>query len=113
MKPLTLSLLLLAAVTTSAQEARPHRFWDNANRTLFISAVVNQTYDAATTRYVLDTLHASYEQNPFARPFEDQGTAGTVAFHYGVMTAGPLMVSYWLHRKRHHSLERLPLFFSI
>ncbi len=83
-----------------------HAFFDKRNTWLTVASVGAQSLDAFTTRYTLDHYSNVKEGSPVARPFENQGWAGTIAFHYGINAGGTLLAQYLAHRSGHHKLER-------
>jgi hypothetical protein len=83
-----------------------HRFFDRRNAWLAVATVGVQTMDAVSTRYTLDHYINVKEGSPVARPFENAGWPGTLAFHYGINAGGTLLFQYMAHRSGHHRLER-------
>jgi|GEM_PF-1566288 hypothetical protein len=83
-----------------------HRFFDKRNTWLTVATFGVQTMDAVSTRYTLDHFSNVKEGSPIARPFENQGWPGTLAFHYGINAGGTLLFQYMAHRSGHHTLER-------
>jgi hypothetical protein len=87
-------------------QSEQHAFFDKRNVWLAVATVGGQTLDAFTTRYTLDHYRNVKEGSPVARPFENQGWAGTIGFHYGINAGGTLLFQYLAHRRGHHKLER-------
>jgi hypothetical protein len=81
-----------------------HKFWDRENAILFGLHAGLEAADFGLTHYAL--AHGSVERNPLARPFTNLGTAGQAAFFAGG-TAATLGITYWLHKRGHHRLERM------
>ena len=93
------------------RRSEEHAFFDKRNAWLTLGSVGVQSLDAFTTRYTLDHYSNVKEGSPVARPFENQGWAGTIGFHYGINAGGTLLFQYLAHRRGHHKLERwIPLF---
>ena len=88
----------------SAELRAEHKFWDRKNALLFGFHAGLEAADFGLTHYAL--AHGAVERNPLARPFTNLGTGGQVAFFAGG-TAATLGISYWLHKRGHHRLERM------
>lgn len=81
--------------------AGPHRFWDRTNLELFAGVAAVRALDFASTRHFrargvneVFLSNAIVDNKPAFAAIEAAGTAASIA------------VSYWLHRKGHHRLER-------
>ena len=97
-------LVVAQPVNAPASDFRvAHNFWDRENAILFGLHAGLEAADFGLTHYAL--AHGAVERNPLARPFTNLGTAGQAAFFAGG-TAATLGISYWLHRRGHHRLER-------
>ena len=94
----------------SAQITSQHRYWDRENKLLFAIHAGLETADFGLTHHAL--LHGAVELNPLARPFTNMGTGGQMVFFAGG-TAATLGISYWLHRRGHHRLERIVNMYAI
>ena len=89
---------------------RGHKFWDRETALLFGLHAGLEAADFGLTHYAL--AHGAVERNPLAKPFTNLGTAGQAAFFAGG-TAATLGITYWLHKKAHHRLERLVSLYAI
>lgn len=101
----TFFTFLLGASAVPGEEisptAPPHRFWDKTNVSLFVGIGASRALDYASTRHfrakglneVLLTNHI-VDDKPLFVAIETAGTALSIGG------------SAWLHRHRHHSLER-------
>ena len=87
-----------------------HKFWDRENALLFGFHAGLEAADFGLTHYAL--THGAVERNPLARPFTNLGTGGQAAFFAGG-TAATLGISYWLHKRGHHRLERIVGMYAI
>jgi hypothetical protein len=86
-----------------------HRFFDDLNVGLIVAEASALLADGITTQYGL-THYGGREADPFARPFVEHGWPGMIAGGALFITA-EVGVRYFLHKKRHHRLERwLPTF---
>jgi hypothetical protein len=94
----------------SAELRTEHKFWDRENALLFGFHAGLEVADFGLTHHAL--AHGAVEQNPLARPFTNLGTGGQIAFFAGG-TAATLGISYWLHKRGHHRLERLVGMYAI
>jgi hypothetical protein len=94
----------------SAQITLQHRYWDRENTLLFAVHGGLEAADFGLTHRAL--AHGGVELNPLARPFTNLGTAGQITFFAGG-TAAAVGISYWLHRRGHHRLERLVSIYAI
>lgn len=87
-----------------------HKFWDAANKTLFISHASLEALDFGITHQNLS--HGGRELDSMAKALCESGTAGQAVFFGGRM-AGVMAISYLLHRTGHHKLERaFPIYAS-
>jgi hypothetical protein len=102
---LVMALLLSGAASAQGLSAAPvnHRFWDAANKTLFVSHAALEAVDFGITHHNLS--HGGREMDSLARPFCDRGTPGQLVFFAG-RAAGVVAISYLLHKTGHHKLER-------
>lgn len=94
----------------SAELAVPRIYWDRENTLLFALHAGLEAADFSLTHRAL--ARGSVELNPIARPFTSMGTGGQIAFFTGG-TAATLGISYWLHRRGHHRLERIVSIYAI
>ncbi|PYX93456.1 MAG: hypothetical protein DMG71_15205 [Acidobacteria bacterium] len=94
----------------SAELAASHKFWDRETKLLFAVHAGMEAADFGLTHNAL--AHGGVERNPIAQPFMKLGTPGQVAFFAGG-TAATLGISYWLHKRGHHRLERLVGMYAI
>lgn len=107
---LLLCALLLCWASAFAQlepvDLHHHKFWDKPNAAIHSVNFAMQTADAFTTRHVLDE-HNGVERNPWARQFVTHGWGGQAAYSWGLSVGGTILTSYFMHRTRHHKMERL------
>jgi len=82
--------------------AETHKFWDNENRGLFLTAAALNGADFAVTRANLQ--NGGQELNPIVRVF-GRSSAG-LAVNFVGETAGVITLSYFFHKTGHHKLER-------
>jgi hypothetical protein len=83
------------------QSLKPHVFWDRKNLELFAGVAAVRTLDFTSTRHfrargvdeVLLT-NSIVDNKPLFVEIEAAGVAASIG------------ISYWLHRKNHHKLER-------
>ena len=94
----------------SAELAASHKFWDRETKLLFAVHAGMEAADFGLTHNAL--AHGGVERNPIAQPFMKLGTPGQVIFFAGG-TAATVGISYWLHRRGHHRLERLVGMYAI
>lgn len=94
----------------SVERPPQHKFWDRETAILFGVHAGLEAADFALTHNAL--AHGGVERNPLAKPFTNLGTAGQAAFFAGG-TAVTLGISYWLHKRGHHRMERLVGFYAI
>lgn len=94
----------------SAEPPQQHKFWDRETAILFGVHAGLEAADFGLTHNAL--AHGGVERNPLAKPFTNLGTAGQAAFFAGG-TAATLGISYWLHKRGHHRMERLVGFYAI
>lgn len=85
------------------KEARPHRFWDRENRTLFALTAAGAAADFCVTRANL--ANGGKELNPVTRIFS--GSTPALAANFALGTASVVGISYMFHKTGHHRLERL------
>jgi hypothetical protein len=85
----------------SKTPAKPHKFWDTENISLFTGVGAARMLDYASTRYLRDKGNEEWllsnsivDNRPLFVGIELAGTAASIG------------VSYLLHRTGHHSLER-------
>jgi len=117
-RSLCLALLVSVCSLAAAQElnapsadlAASHKFWDRETKLLFAVHASMEAADFALTHNALD--NGGVERNPIAQPFMKLGTPGQVAFFAGG-TAAAVGISYWLHKRGHHRLERLVGMYAI
>lgn len=95
---------------SSLAEHPAHKFWDRETAILFGLHAGLEAADFGLTHHAL--AEGAVERNPLARPFTNLGTGGQVAFFAGG-TAATLGISYWLHKRGHHRMERLIGLYSI
>ncbi len=89
------------AIQRPVEGCKPHRFADRTNLGLFAGVATIRALDYTSTRHfrarggdeVLLT-NAVVDNKPAFATIEAAGTAASIA------------LSYWLHRKGHHTLER-------
>jgi len=103
-------LLVIALVISGAAAAQAlpevsgkHRFWDAANRLLFVSHGALEAADFSITHHNLS--EGGKEMASMAKALCESGTAGQLVLFGGRM-AGVVATSYLLHRTGHHKLER-------
>jgi hypothetical protein len=83
-----------------------HRFTDSLNVSLWAAASAALLADGATTQHLLTKYPgATYEADPFAKPFVDNGWPGQILGGLLFMAAD-VGLQYLLHRKGHHRAER-------
>lgn len=112
-----LLILIIAFLISGAASAQDlaktptkHRFWDAANKTLFISHAGLEALDFGITHQNLS--HGGRELDSMGKALCESGTAGQAVFFGGRM-AGVMAISYLLHRTGHHKLERaFPIYAS-
>ncbi len=95
---------LVSAVqpTTSREALENHRFWDPENRFLFAANAAFSAADFVVTR---DNLRGGgQELNPVTRVFS--GSSAGLAMNFAGETAGVVGLSYFLHKRGHHKMER-------
>ena len=98
----------VAEITVSSTPAAPerseyeHKFWDKENSALFLATGALSGADFVVTRSNLQS--GGQELNPVVRVF-GRSTAG-LAVNFAGETASIITVSYFLHRRGHHKLER-------
>jgi len=86
----------------TAQAAEmPHRFWDTKNKSLFAGVLAARMLDFASTK----NMRARGRDEILLTNEIVDNTPAFVAIELGgaALSVG---VSYWLHRKNHHKLER-------
>jgi len=83
--------------------AGEHKFWDKENKVLFAASAATSAADFVVTRSILQ--NGGREMNPTVRLF-GRSTLG-LATNFAGETVGVIGVSYFLHRTRHHKLERI------
>ena len=112
----TLTLLAQAPLSppSSLADAPPHRFFDSPNIALTVVESSALLADGIYTRRALtDYPEIFREADPIARPFVSRGWPGQIAGGTLFVTA-EVGLRYWLHRKRHHRIERfLPLVLTV
>ena len=91
------------STTTTHRMERPHRFWDNENKFLFVSMAALGTADFFVTRANLAS--GGHELNPITGVLS--GSTPGLAANFALQTSGVIGVSYFFHRTGHHRLERL------
>jgi hypothetical protein len=99
----------VAAATVPPEEQGQHRFLDTESRFLFVAVAGLSAADFAVTRANLRA--GGRELNPITRLF-GSSTAG-LAVNFAGETAVIVGLSYYLHRTRHHQLERLTSMLNI
>jgi len=79
----------------------PHRFWDTKNKSLFAGVLASRMLDFASTK----NMRARGRDEILLTNEIVDNTPAFVAIELGgaALSVG---VSYWLHRKNHHKLER-------
>jgi len=82
--------------------AEQHKFWDKTNFALFAADAAFNTADFVVTRANLQS--GGRELNPVVRIFGR--SAPGLAINFGGETAGVVGLSYFLHKRGHHKLER-------
>jgi hypothetical protein len=113
----TFHLLVVAFLLPGAASAQElpaarvdHRFWDAANKTLFISHAALEAVDFGITHRNLS--QGGKELDPMAKALCESGTPGQLVFFGGRM-AGVVAISYLLHKAGRHKLERaFPMYAS-
>jgi hypothetical protein len=90
------------AVTPVPEAPKTHRFWDKENRFLFSTVSAFSATDFVLTHQNLAS--GGKELNPVARVF--CGTTGGQVVNFTGQAAGVVGLSYFLHKKGHHNLER-------
>jgi hypothetical protein len=92
---------LPAAPLPAPNVPKPHRFWDSTNKALFAGVVAARTLDYTSTRHFRARganewllTNRIVDNRPLLVGLEVAGTAASIG------------ISYWLHRKGHHRLER-------
>ena len=99
-------LLLFIAAPVRAQEEprhREHKFWDRTNTMLFGATAAAAAADFWTTRHLVS--RGARELNPIARPFA--GSDAAFAAYKASSVASHVGLSYFLHRRGRHKLERV------
>jgi hypothetical protein len=91
------------AVNALPEAPSHHRFWDNENRTLFVSVAALSAADFAVTRANLQ--NGGKELNPVTRLFS--GSTAGLAANFAGETAGIIGLSYYFHKTGHHRLEQI------
>jgi len=91
----------------ASDEQPPHKFFDRTNVALTVlesgALLADGIYTQRGLRRYPDT---SREADPLARPFVSRGWPGQIIG--GTLAVGAdVSLRYWLHRKKHHRLERL------
>lgn len=86
-----------------------HRFLDTENRLLFVAVAALSAADFAVTRANLRS--GGRELDPITRLFS--GSTAGLAVNFAAETAVIVGLSYYLHRTRHHQLERLTSMLNI
>jgi len=102
-------------LTPSAVASSPsHRFFDAPNLALTVVESTALVADGIyTQRALTDYPEIFREADPIARPFVSRGWPGQIAGGALFVTA-EVGLRYWLHRKRHHRIERLlPLVLTV
>jgi hypothetical protein len=99
-RPVTASPVL---AHTLPEAPNQHRFWDRRNRIAFASVAALSAADFAVTRANLQ--NGGKELNPVTRLFS--GSTGGLAVNFAGETAGIVGLSYYLHKRGHHRLERI------
>jgi hypothetical protein len=90
------------AVTATARPApREHAFWDATNLALFGGIVAVRAVDYTSTRHFRER---GVDEGLLSNSIVDNKPA-FVAIEAGVAAAS-IGISYWLHRREHHRLER-------
>jgi hypothetical protein len=97
-------------IAPSAAETAGHKFWDRQTILLFSLHAGLEAADFGLTHHAL--ANGQVERNPLARPFTNLGTGGQAAFFAGG-TAATLGLTYWLHKRGHHRLERIVGMYAI
>jgi hypothetical protein len=102
-----LFVMLFACGAGGAENLRDvpttHKFWDTANKTLFLTHAVLEVVDFGITHHNLS--NGGREMDPMAKALCESGTSGQFVF-FGMRMAGVVAISYVLHRTGHHTLER-------
>jgi len=83
------------------EEEVTHRFWDRTNILLFSGVGVMRGLDYASTR----NMQARGREEILLPDDVVNNSAGFAALE-AAGTAASIGISYWLHRTRHHTLER-------
>ncbi len=104
----TSHLIVLQSTDPPQSPARPaHKFFDATNITLTVAESAALMADGVYTRRGLNRYPDwGYEADPLARPFVNAGWPGQIAGGALVVSAD-VALRYLLHRKGHHTLERL------
>src|SRR5678815_2644221 len=82
-------------------EAPVHRFWDRTNLVLFSGVGAMRAMDYASTR----NMQRRGREEVLLPDDVVNNSAGFAALE-AAGTAASIGLSYWMHRTRHHSLER-------
>lgn len=107
-----------AAQERHVQEPPPlsasHRFFDKTNIVLTGVEGGALLLDGIFTQRALTKYPGLfYEADPIARPFVSRGWPGQIVGG-ALFVSGDIGLRYWLHRKRHHRIERLlPLVLTV
>ncbi len=104
----------VAAASPAVENVLPeapgqHRFLDTENRLLFVGVAALSAADFAVTRANLRS--GGRELDPITRLFS--GSTAALAANFAAETAVIVGLSYYLHRTRHHQLERLTSMLNI
>jgi hypothetical protein len=86
-----------------------HKFWDNENKTLFVTVAALDAADFAATRSILQ--NGGKELNPVTRVFS--GSTAGLAANFAGETIGIIGLSYFFHKTGHHKLERITSLMNI
>jgi hypothetical protein len=84
-----------------APTQQPHRFWDRTNILLFSGVGAMRALDYASTR----NMQRRGREEILLPDDVVNNSAGFAALE-AAGTAASIGLSYWMHRTRHHSLER-------
>ena len=82
-------------------EAPTHAFWDRTNTLLFIGVGVFRGLDYASTRNM-----QARGREEILLPDDVVNNSAAFAAVEAAGTAASIGLSYWMHRTRHHKLER-------
>jgi hypothetical protein len=87
--------------TQPQRPTSPHNFWDRQNQLLFAGIAVFRGLDYASTR----NMQARGREEILLPDDVVNNSAGFASLE-AAAAATSVAISYWLHRKGHHKLER-------